>query len=56
MNCKCGGKFIDKKDTFILSLELQIAYVVLVCNFCGECKAVFLKPTSIRDEEGVHDI
>ena len=56
MNCKCGGKFSSKKDTFILSWELGIAIIAIVCNNCGKQRSLIMKATSWQDEEGIYDI
>jgi hypothetical protein len=56
MDCKCGGKFIDKKDTLILSIKLGLGTVAVVCDKCGAQRTVILHTTSFQDEEGVHDI
>jgi hypothetical protein len=56
MDCKCGGIFLSKKDTFMMAWKQKIATIVMVCDKCGAQRTVYLTPGSIHDEEGVHGI
>ena len=56
MKCQCGGDFIDKKDTLVLSMKLGLGTVAVICNKCGVQRIIILHITPYQDEEGIHDI
>jgi hypothetical protein len=55
MECKCGGTFKSKTDTFVIAWEQKLAIIAIVCNKCGAQRTLILKPKSWQDEVGCYD-